>query len=220
MTYTGTYKGMPISCTSTGMGCPSTAIAMEELARTGARTFLRIGTCGTFQDFIKNGDIIVFDSACRYDGTTDLYAPPEYPAAAHYQVINACVAAMEEAQYPLSRGHYPHCRHLFAGHPRPGSSFNDYWHSSWEHFFEDLKRMNVYGAEMEASIVLVLARLWGLRAGGIAVCLDNLLTVSGDEGRFDPDAQLEHSDHSIEKTQQSRMRGSLCPLYLADQQKN
>ncbi len=99
VTYTGTYKGMPISCTSTGMGCPSTAIAMEELARTGARTFLRIGTCGTFQDFIKNGDIIVFDSACRYDGTTDLYAPPEYPAAAHYQVINACVAAMEEAQY-------------------------------------------------------------------------------------------------------------------------
>ena len=45
VTYTGTYKGMPISCTSTGMGCPSTAIAMEELARTGARTFLRIGTC-------------------------------------------------------------------------------------------------------------------------------------------------------------------------------
>lgn len=145
VTYTGTYKGMPISCTSTGMGCPSTAIAMEELARTGARTFLRIGTCGTFQDFIKNGDIIVFDSACRYDGTTDLYAPPEYPAAAHYQVINACVAAMEELQYPYHVGTTRTADTFFAGHPRPGSSFNDYWHSSWEHFFEDLKRMNVYG---------------------------------------------------------------------------
>ena len=219
VTYTGTYKGMPISCTSTGMGCPSTAIAMEELARTGARTFLRIGTCGTFQEFIKNGDIIVFDSACRYDGTTDLYAPPEYPAAAHYQVINACVAAMEELQYPYHVGTTRTADTFFAGHPRPGSSFNDYWHSSWEHFFEDLKRMNVYGAEMEASIVLVLARLWGLRAGGIAVCLDNLLTVSGDEGRFDPDAQLEHSDHSIEKLSKAGCE-ALYALYLADQQKN
>ena len=53
VTYTGTYKGMPISCTSTGMGCPSTSIALEELAQVGATTFLRIGTCGTFQDFIK-----------------------------------------------------------------------------------------------------------------------------------------------------------------------
>ena len=65
VTYTGTYKGMPISCTSTGMGCPSTSIALEELAQVGATTFLRIGTCGTFQDFINVGDIIVFDSACR-----------------------------------------------------------------------------------------------------------------------------------------------------------
>lgn len=78
VTYTGSYKGMPISCTSTGMGCPSTSIAMEELARVGATTFLRIGTCGTFQDFIRIGDIIVFDSACRYDGASHLYAPPEY----------------------------------------------------------------------------------------------------------------------------------------------
>ena len=145
VTYTGTYKGMPISCTSTGMGCPSTSIALEELAQVGATTFLRIGTCGTFQDFIKNGDIIVFDSACRYDGASKAYAPIEYPAAAHYQIINACVAACETLGYTHHVGATRTADTFFAGHPRPGSSFNNYWHSSWEHYFEDLKRMNVYG---------------------------------------------------------------------------
>ena len=199
VTYTGVYKGMPISCTSTGMGCPSTAIAMEELARVGVRTFLRIGTCGTFQDFIQNGDIVIFDSACRYDGASKLYAPLEFPAAAHYQVINACIQAAKDLKLPFHVGTTRTADTFFAGHPKPGSSFNNYWNSSWSNLFEDLKRMNVYGGEMEASIVLVLSRLWGLRAGGLAVCLDNLLHVSDGAESFDPQAQLSHSDDNIRK---------------------
>ena len=100
VTYTGVYKGMPISCTSTGMGCPSTGIAMEELARCGAKTFLRIGTCGTFQSYVKNGDIAIFDSAMRLDGASRTYAPIEFPAVASVDVVNACVKAMKE----LKRG--------------------------------------------------------------------------------------------------------------------
>ena len=84
VTYTGTYKGAPISCTSTGIGCPSTAIALEELARIGAKTFIRIGTCGTYQDHIAVGDIAIFDSAMRLDGASHRYAPPEYPAVADF----------------------------------------------------------------------------------------------------------------------------------------
>lgn len=199
VTYTGVYKGMPISCTSTGMGCPSTAIAMEELARVGAKTFLRIGTCGTFQDFINNGDIIVFDSACRYDGTSKLYAPVEFPAVAHHEVIQACADAIDKLGIKYHIGATRTADTFFACHPKPGSSFNDYWHSSWRDHFEDLRRMNVYGAEMEASIVLVLSRLWGLRGGGMAVCLDNLLHVSDGADSFDPQAQLMHSDENIKK---------------------
>ncbi|MBC5737433.1 nucleoside phosphorylase [Lawsonibacter faecis] len=215
VTYTGVYRGMPISCTSTGMGCPSTAIAMEELARVGARTFLRIGTCGTFQDFIHNGDLIVFDSACRYDGTSRLYAPPEFPAAAHYEVINACVDAARALGLPFHVGATRSSDTFFAGHPAPGSSFNGYWNSSWAHLFEDLRRMNVYGAEMEASIVLVLARLWGLRAGGVAVCLDNLLHVSDGADAFDPQAQLSHSEENIKKLARMGCE-SLLRLWQAD----
>ena len=216
VTYTGTYKGMPISCTSTGMGCPSTSIALEELAQVGATTFLRIGTCGTFQDFINVGDIIVFDSACRYDGASKAYAPIEYPAAAHYQMINACVKACEDLGYAHHVGATRTADTFFAGHPRPGSSFNNYWHSSWEHYFEDLKRMNVYGAEMEASIIMVLSRLWGLRAGGIAVTLDNMLTVSGEDGNFDPETQLDHSQDAIEKLSKAGCE-ALYQIWLKDQ---
>ncbi len=112
VTYTGVYKGVPISCTSTGMGCPSTAIAMEELARCGVKNFIRIGTCGTFQSYVKNGDMIVFDSACRYDGASKAYAPLEYPAVATHEVVSACIQAGKELGFPLPCGHDPFCRHV------------------------------------------------------------------------------------------------------------
>lgn len=197
VTYTGTYKGAPISCTSTGIGCPSTGIAMEELARAGATTFIRIGTCGTFQDYVNNGDMVIFDSATRHDGASHLYAPPEFPAAAHYEVINACVKATKEMNLPFHVGTTRSADTFYASHPDPGSSFNNYWQSYWKDFFEDMKRLNVLGAEMEASIIFVLARVWGLRAGGLSVVLDNLMEVKKKDEEFDPQAALDHSDEHI-----------------------
>lgn len=199
VTYTGTYKGVPISCTSTGIGCPSAGIAMEELARCGATTFIRIGTCGTFQDHIKNGDLAIFDSALRLDGASHLYAPAEFPAAANHEVINACVESAQTMGFTSHVGTTRTADTFYAGHARPGSSFHDYWQSSWEHHFEDLKRLNVVAAEMEASIIFVLARLWGLRAGGLAVVLDNICEVAGESGKFDPQEGLDHDTSNIDK---------------------
>lgn len=198
VTYTGTYKGVPISCTSTGIGCPSTSIAMEELARCGATTFVRIGTCGTFQDYVKNGDMAIFDSAIRLDGASHLYAPASYPAVAHHQIVSACIEAVEALGIKGHVGTTRTADTFYAGHAKPGSSFNDYWQSSWADHFADLKRLNVIGAEMEASIILVLARLWGLRAGGLAVVMDNICEVAGDSGKFDPQAALDHSQKHID----------------------
>ncbi len=196
VSYTGTYRGAPISCTSTGIGAPSTAIAMEELARCGATTFIRIGTAGTVQDRVRIGDMAVFDSAARYDGASHLYAPPEFPAAASFEVVDACVRAAQELGYPFHVGTTRSADTFYAGHPRPGSSFNGYWQSGWRDFFEDLKRLNIVAAEMEASVIFVLARVWGLRAGGMSVVLDNMIEVTGDSGEFDPGADIEHGrDH-------------------------
>jgi uridine phosphorylase len=202
ITYSGTYKGAPISCTSTGIGCPSTAIALEELARVGATTFIRIGTCGTFQDYVANGDIAIFDSAMRYDGASHLYAPPEYPAAAHHEVINACLKAGKQLGVRYHVGTTRSADTFYACHPRPGSSFNNFWQSDWREHFADLKRLNVVAAEMEASIIFVLARAWGLRAGGIAVVLDNVLKVDEESDQFDPQASLEHSTENIQRLAQ------------------
>jgi uridine phosphorylase len=198
-TYTGVYRGVPITCTSTGIGAPSTSIAMEELARCGARTFIRIGTCGTFQDDVANGDMIVFDGAVRLDGASRLYAPLEYPAVAHHEVVTAAVEAGDALGYRYHVGLTRSADTFYAGHSRPGSSYGGYWQSWWAGQFEDLKRQNVVGAEMEASLIFVLARLWGLRAGGVSVVLDNVLGVAGDDGEFDPDEQFAHGGDEIER---------------------
>lgn len=199
VTYTGTYRGAPISCTSTGIGAPSTSIAMEELARCGARTFIRVGTCGTFQDDIANGDFVIFDGAVRLDGASRLYAPIEFPAVAHHEVVNAAVAAATELGYPHHVGITRSADTFYAGHSRPGSSFADYWQSWWEGHFDDLQRLNVAAAEMEASLIFVLARVWRLRAGGVSVVMDNVRRVSGDEGIFDPEHQVDHADEYIHR---------------------
>ncbi len=199
VTYTGSYKGAPISCVSTGIGAPSTSIAMEELARCGATTFFRVGTCGTFLDHVANGDMAIFDSAVRLDGASHGYAPPEYPAVASHDVVAASVAAATALGLTYHVGTTRSADTFYARHPRPGSSFNNFWQGWWRDHFEDLKRLNVVGAEMEASLIFVLARLWGLRAGGVAVVLDNVLAVSGDAGEFDPEEQLEHGADHIER---------------------
>ncbi len=218
VTYTGNYRGAPISCTSTGIGAPSTSIAMEELARCGARTFIRVGTCGTVQDDVANGTMAVMDSAMRLDGASATYAPIEYPAVASHDVVAACIAAAEELDLRHIVGTTRSADTFYASHPRPGSSFGDFWQSSWRHHFEDLRRLNVVAAEMEASVIFVLARVWGLRAGGVSVVLDNMLEVAGDSGEFDPEAQLEHSTRFVEQVSQLGNE-TVHKLWEADQRR-
>jgi uridine phosphorylase len=221
VTYTGVYKGAPISCTSTGIGCPSTAIAMEELARVGAKTFIRIGTCGTFQDYIENGDIAIFDSAARYDGASHLYAPPQFPAVATHEVVSACIQASKNLGYPYHVGTTKSADTFYAKKP-VGYSFNDFWQSDWEHFADDLRRLNIYFGEMEASVIFVLARVWGLRAGGISVVLQSAFKSeekTKDLGKYDPEKFIDHGKEHIEKLS---LAGSetVRVLYEEDQKKD
>jgi uridine phosphorylase len=197
-TYTGTYKGAPISCTSTGIGCPSTAIALEELARVGARVFIRIGTCGTFLDHVQNGDLAIFDAAMRHDGTSRLYAPLEFPAVASLRVTQALIEAARSLGAKHHVGITRSADSFYARHPRPGSSYAGYWQSNWADHMMDLKRLGVLGAEMEASVIFVLARVWGLEAGACAVVLDNVLRVLEDGGQLDPEAGFAHDREPIE----------------------
>lgn len=102
-TYLGTLCGEKILVTSTGIGGPSTAIAVEELYMTGVRTFVRVGTCGAMQPNITGGDVVIATGAVRAEGTTKEYTPVEYPAVADFAVTNALRIAAEknECNYHL-----------------------------------------------------------------------------------------------------------------------
>ena len=106
VTYTGTLDGVKVSVTSTGIGGPSASIAMEELYRCGADTFVRIGTCGGMQTEVKSGDVVIATGAIRMEGTSKEYAPIEYPAVADLDVTNALVYAAKEKDSPVIQGLY------------------------------------------------------------------------------------------------------------------
>lgn len=219
VTYTGTYKGMPITCTSTGMGCPSTAIALEELARCGAKTFLRMGTCAAIQSNIENGDILIFDSAYRADGTTSMYVPEGFPAVAHHDIITAAVQTVERMGLKYHIG-TTYCRDaLYSNRKEPGTSFNNYHPHTWDTFMDDLKQTGVLAMDMESSAVMVLPRLWGLRSGAICVNVVNFSKVA-DEGRtmnFSKDAH--YSQDNISRLCQVACE-TMYQIYLNDQKKN
>jgi uridine phosphorylase len=196
VTFTGTYRGVPISCTSTGIGSPSTAIALEELARAGATTFVRIGTCGSLQERVRVGDVAILDSAIRADGTSALYAPVELPAVAHHEVVDAALQAANE----LGVSH--HVGTTFSTDlfyvPEAGSAFGGYEQSVWRERYADVARTNALTVEMEAGVLMVLSRIWGLRAGAIALVAD----VAGEKdesGAFDPQATFDVSEEPIQR---------------------
>lgn len=104
-TYTGTLDGVKVSVTSSGIGGPSTAIAMEELSLCGADTFVRVGTCGGMQPQVKSGDLVVATGAIRMEGTTREYAPIEFPAVASFDVVDALIKASNNLELDI-RPHY------------------------------------------------------------------------------------------------------------------
>ena len=111
-TWTGTVAGIKVSCCSTGIGCPSTAIAVEELIKCGADTFIRIGTCGALQREVKLGDLCITTGAVREEGTTRQYVPLSYPAVADLDVTLALRQAAKNLKLPAHTG-IGHCKDAF-----------------------------------------------------------------------------------------------------------
>jgi uridine phosphorylase len=197
VTYTGTYRGVPISCTSTGIGAPSTAIALEELARVGARTFLRVGTCGSLQTNVRIGDVAIFDSAERHDGASRLYAPIEYPAAAHHGVVTAAIEAASGLGLAFHVGTTLTTDLFYT--PHEGFAFGGY-HQSWtRESFEDARRRRTVAAEMEASVLMVLTRIWGLRGGAIAIVADDVFASTNEHGEIDAEATFDVGETSMKR---------------------
>jgi uridine phosphorylase len=165
-TVTGRYEDAPISVTSTGIGSPSAAIAVEELARVGANTCIRVGSCGAIQPDMAVGDLVITSGGVRQEGTSDEYVREDYPAVADYEVVSALVAAAERLGYDYHVGLTMSADSFYAGQGREG--FGGFEAAGSTEMVDALRDANVRNIEMEASAILTLANLYGLRAS--AVC--------------------------------------------------
>lgn len=162
-TYTGTISGEKVSVTSTGIGGPSAAIAMEELVACGVHTFVRIGTCGGINTKVKSGDVVVATGAVRMEGTSREYAPIEYPAVSDFDVTTAIVKACKELNKNYHCG-VVQCKDSFYGQHSPDRmpvsyQLNNKW-KAW-------KRLGVLASEMESAALFTVANSLGVRCGSL-----------------------------------------------------
>lgn len=169
VTYTGTLDGEKVSVTSTGIGGPSAAIAMEELYRCGADTFVRIGTCGGMQPEVKSGDIVVATGAIRMEGTSREYAPIEFPAVPDLMVTNALVEAARKKEIPFHTG-VVQCKDSFYGQHEPEVKPVSYeLLNKWEAW----KRLGCLASEMESAALFILASHLRVRVGSCFLVMAN-----------------------------------------------
>ena len=173
-TVTGRYDGVPISITSTGIGSPSAAIALEELARADADTFIRVGSCGALRPEMDVGDLVITSGAVRQEGTSDEYVREDYPAVASDEVVSALVAAAERLGYDYHVGITMSADSFYAGQGRPG--FDGFEAAGSADLLDELREANVKNVEMEASAILTLANVYGLRAGAVCAVYANRST--------------------------------------------
>ena len=169
VTYTGLLDGERVSVTSTGIGGPSAAIALEELVQAGADTFLRVGTCGGMQPEVQSGDLVIATGAVRMEGTSREYAPLEYPAVASLDAVNALVSAAKALNKPYHTG-VVQCKDSFYGQHSPQDKPVSYeLMQKWEAW----KRMGCLASEMESAALFIVAASLRVRIGTCLLAIAN-----------------------------------------------
>lgn len=168
-TVTGLLDGKPVSVVSTGIGGPSAAIALEELVHCGAHTFIRVGTSGGMQPEVLGGDVVIATAAVRMDGTGKEYAPIEYPAAAHYDVVQALQQAAAAAGHRFHIG-VVQCKDSFYGQHEPenmpvAAELTQKW-QAW-------LKCGALASEMESATLFLVAAVRRVRIGTILLVLGN-----------------------------------------------
>ena len=148
---------------STGIGCPSAAIAMEELIRAGAHTFLRVGTCGCMSPVPCPGDCIIATGAIRRDGTSLQYLPVEFPAVANYEIVSALADSAKERGQNSHLGIVETKDSYYGQHDPDASPVSHELHTKWDAFV----RGGAIGSEMESAILFILGSIYNVRVGSI-----------------------------------------------------
>ncbi|HEY88813.1 MAG TPA: nucleoside phosphorylase [Thermoflexia bacterium] len=188
-TYTGTLLGEKVSVVSTGIGCPSAAIAVEELIKIGADTFIRVGTSGGMQPGTRTGEIAVVTAAIRDEGTTRHYLPLEFPAVADPTVVQALRQGAINLGLPFRTG-VSHSKDSFYGEiEKERMPLSEQLAARWKAWVQG----GAICSEMEAAALFIIAGIHRKRAGGV------MMMVGKDEGlpETEEDKRLFHGDRAI-----------------------
>lgn len=195
--HTGVYEGVHLTAASTGVGGPSTAVMLEELAKLGAKVVIRIGNSGSLSDHVTVGDFVITTGAVRDEGTSRAYVTVDYPAAAHVDVVYALreSARAHEVRHHLGvswsvDGFYAKNKILKRDGTMRSMSFGGYQQSWMASQIMDMKQARVLNVEMESATILTLAGLFGIRAGCICTVSDRTPWPGPNLHSFDMDESM------------------------------
>ncbi len=171
-TWRAELNGKAVVVCSTGIGGPSTSIAVEELAQLGVRTFLRVGTTGAIQPDINVGDVLVTTGSVRLDGASQHFAPLEFPAVADFSCTTALVEAAKATGAKTHIGITASSDTFYPGQERY-DTFSGRVVSRFQHSLKEWQQMGVLNYEMESATLLTMCASQGLRAGMVAGVIVN-----------------------------------------------
>ena len=168
-TYTGYLNGVKVSVTSTGIGGPSAAIALEELVKVGGKYFIRVGTCGGMDLDVKSGDLVIATGAIRMEGTSKEYAPIEFPAVANYDIVTSLIEASKKLNMPYHVG-VVECKDSFYGQHSPdlmpvSYELNNKW-NAW-------LKLGCLASEMESEALFTVGSYLKVKVGSIFLVVAN-----------------------------------------------
>ena len=178
-----TYEGTDLTICSTGIGCPSAAIAVEELNEVGVETVIRVGTTGALQEGIEIGDMIIATGAAKNEGTSKRYEDVEYPAVPDYDVLTSLVDSAEANDEDV--------------HVGPIAS-DDAFYAETEEYVADWEEANILSVEMEAAAVFSLTRRRGMQAGAICT-VDGNLVEGTQKGETEDEELPEKAKNNVER---------------------
>jgi uridine phosphorylase len=182
-TITGFYKGLRVSATSTGMGCPSTAIAVEELIRVGARVLVRVGSTAGIADEVRQGDYVLATGAVPLEGTSPLYLDRDpFAAVPDFDTVRALHEVASQS------GRRVHTGVVLV---------NDAFYAETEAFLQRWHARNVVSIEMESSILFLLGTLRKVRTASFHLAGGNLITKERPEWSEEEMREARYHQHRI-----------------------
>lgn len=189
ITYTGYLNGTKVSVTSTGIGGPSASIALEELVACGAKTFIRIGTCGGMDIDVCGGDVVIAQAAIRFEGTSKEYAPIEYPAVADIDIVLALQKAAKKLGVKSHTG-VVQCKDAFYGQHKPEELPN---HVELLRKWDAWLRLGCKASEMESAALFIVGSYLKVKVGSCFLVVAN----QEREKRGLPNKQAHDTDIAI-----------------------